>query len=204
MQQDSDAIYMVVSAPSGAGKTSICREVMKMFPAIRFSVSYTTRPPRQGEVSGRDYVFVSDSEFRGMIARDEFVEWAENYGHLYGTSRRTMEEFLADGGYDLLFDVDSRGAKALKTQYPGGIFVFVLPPSMEVLKNRLKGRGSEPAEVLTRRLEKAVDEIREVFWYDYVIFNEKIAESVDRLRAIYLAEKCRKDRLVKRITQFTE
>ncbi len=201
--EERETIYIAVSAPSGAGKTSICREVMKMFPEIRYSVSYTTRQPRSGEKHGKDYFFISEAEFRDRIAKGEFVEWAENYGHLYGTSRETMTRFLEDG-YDLLFDVDPRGARALRENYPGGIFVFVLPPSLEALKERLRGRGSESETVLKKRFDKAVDEIREVFWYDYIIFNERIEEAVDRLRSIYLAEKSRRERSMKRIKEYTE
>jgi guanylate kinase len=138
-----------------------------------------------------------------MVEKGAFIEWAENYDYMYGTSRETMEQGLRRG-CDLLFDVDLRGAKALKESYPGGIFIFVLPPSLEVLKERLKTRGSESEDILKQRLEKAKDEIREVFWYDYVIINERLEESVDRLKAVYLAEKCRRERLVRKITQFIE
>ncbi len=201
MNQKENAIYVAVSAPSGAGKTSICKEVMRMFPDIRYSVSFTTRPPRAGEVNGRDYVFVTEAAFRDMIAKDRFVEWAENYGHLYGTSKQTMEDFL-DQEHDLLLDVDPRGARSLKEHYPDGIFVFVLPPSLDVLKERLKGRASESDLVMKKRLEKAMDEIQEVFWYNYVIFNERIEDAVDRLRSIYLAEKSRKERQMNRLHQY--
>jgi len=203
MNQKESAIYIAVSAPSGAGKTSLCRKVLKMFPDMRYSVSYTTRPPRPGEVNGQDYLFVSESEFRDMIGKDEFVEWAENYGCLYGTSRKAMREYLAQER-DLLLDVDPRGARALKENYPGGIFVFVLPPSPEVLRERLKGRASEPDSVVKKRLEKSMDEIKEVFWYDYVIFNERIEEAANRLRSIYLAEKSRRERQMNRIHQYME
>jgi guanylate kinase len=203
MSAKENAIYIAVSAPSGAGKTSLCREVLKVFPDMRYSVSYTTRTPRSGELDGKDYVFVSESEFGGMIDKGEFVEWAENYGCLYGTSRKVMRDFLAQG-HDLLLDVDPRGARALKENYPGGIFVFVLPPSREVLIERLKGRGSEPDSVVKKRLEKSMDEIKEVFWYDYVIFNERIDEAADRLRSVYLAEKSRRERQMNRINQYME
>jgi guanylate kinase len=201
MSKKESAIYMAVSAPSGAGKTSLCKEVLKMFPDMRYSISYTTRPPRAGEIHGKDYIFISESEFRGMIEKGDFAEWAENYGCLYGTSRKVMKEHLAQGR-DLLLDVDPRGARALKENYPGGIFVFVLPPSLEVLKKRLKGRGSESENVVKRRLEKSMDEIKEVFWYDYVIFNERIDEAADCLRSIYLAEKSRRERQMNRINQY--
>ena len=120
-------LLMVVSAPSGAGKTSICREILRLFPNVRFSVSCTTRPPRPDEVNGKDYDFISPGEFRDRLARGEFVEWVENYGQFYGTSKKTMDAFL-NQGYDLILDIETRGAKVIREEYPRGIFIFVLPP----------------------------------------------------------------------------
>ncbi len=121
-------LFIVVSAPSGAGKSSICQRLLQACPEIKFSVSYTSRPPRPNEVNGKDYYFISREEFQERIKQGEFVEWVENYGHLYGTSRKTMEEFLQKGN-DLLLDIEPRGAKKIKQKFKGGIFVFVLPPS---------------------------------------------------------------------------
>lgn len=196
----SGGLLMILSAPSGAGKTSISREILRMFPEIRFSVSYTTRPPRPGEVDGRDYHFVSEEAFRRQIARGEFVEWVENYGRLYGTSRRTMDAYL-ESGQDLILDIEPRGAKAIRKDYPHGIFIFVLPPSLTELKARLAKRG-EGADVVERRLRTSLDEIREALWYDYVIFNERLDEAVDQFRAIYIAEKSRRDRAQEKIASF--
>ncbi|MBI4632906.1 MAG: guanylate kinase [Deltaproteobacteria bacterium] len=197
----SEGLFIVVSAPSGTGKTSILKALMQNCPNIMFSVSYTTRPPRPGEVDGRDYHFISEQEFRERIAAGEFAEWVENYGQLYGTSGKTMRAFL-EQGFDLMLDVEARGAQALKTNYPGGIFVFVLPPSLAELRKRLGGRGCESEEAMKRRLDKAVDEIREIGWYDYVIFNDRLEDAVDRLRSIYVAEKSRRERLTERIEGF--
>jgi guanylate kinase len=167
---------------------------MKMFPEIRFSVSHTSRPPRPGEVNGKDYFFVSRGEFEAMIARSEFVEWAENYGHLYGTSSAVLD-ILARENRDVILDVDSRGAKAFKARYPAAVFVFILPPSLEELKNRLRKRGHEDEDALAVRFGNAVAEMGEVMWYDYVIFNDTLSEAIDLLRSIYLAEKnCRERR----------
>jgi len=185
-----EGLFLVVSAPSGTGKTSICREVMKMYPGIRFSTSYTSRPPRPGEVNGKDYFFVSRDEFEAMVGRGEFVEWAENYGQLYGTSASVLDGYAEDN-QDVILDVDPRGAKAIKARYPDAVFVFILPPSLEELRNRLRNRGHEEEEVMARRFGNAVAEIGEVVWYDYVIFNDTLPEAVDLLRAIYLAEKNR-------------
>jgi guanylate kinase len=194
------ALFLVVSAPSGTGKTSICREFLKLCPEIRFSVSTTTRPPRPGERNGVDYFFVSDAVFREQIRQGAFAEWAENYGHYYGTGKDVLRYFMDDGG-DVLLDVEPEGAKALKMDYPGGVFVFVLPPSLEDLKFRLNRRG-EPPEAMQRRFGKALDEIREILWYDYVIINQDLQNAVDCLRSIYVAEKCRRERRMGKINAF--
>jgi guanylate kinase len=195
-------LLIVLSAPSGAGKTTICREILRMFPDVRFSVSTTTRPPRPGEVDGKDYHFVSKEEFRERIDRGEFIEWVENYGQLYGTSKKTMDVFL-ERGHDLILDIEPRGAKAIREHYPRGVFILILPPSLAELKSRLGKRG-ESAAIMERRLRTALDEIREALWYDYVVFNERLDEAVDRFRAVYIAEKCRRDRHAERIAAFLQ
>ena len=191
---------MVVSAPSGTGKTSICREFLKLFPDIRFSVSSTTRPPRPGERNGVDYFFISEAAFREQLQKGAFAEWAENYGHYYGTGKDVMRLFLEDR-CDVLLDVEPEGAKALKKNYSGGVFIFVRPPSLEDLKSRLSRRGEDP-EVMQRRLGKAMDEIREIMWYDYVIINQDLQTAIDCLRSIYVAEKCRRERRMEEISVF--
>ena len=193
-------LLMVVSAPSGAGKTSICREILRRFPNIRFSVSCTTRPPRPGEINGRDYEFISAAEFRERMVRGEFVEWVENYGYLYGTSKKTMGTFLSQG-YDLILDIEPRGAKAIRENYPGGIFIFILPPTFADLKSRLSIRG-ESAAVMERRLRSSLDEIREALWYHYIIINENLEEAVNRFQAVYIAEMSRRDRWTERVEAF--
>ena len=193
----SPGLLMVVSAPSGAGKTSVCRRVMELCPEIHFSVSVTTRPPRLGEQEGRDYHFVSVEQFRGMIDRGEFVEWVENYGNYYGTSQKTMDAFL-ERGDDLLLDIEPRGAGAIRKRFPQAVFVFILPPSIDELRRRLAKRG-ENEEVLKRRLDASLSEIKEASWYDYIIVNEKLDEAVERFRAVYLAEKCRRERSADKI-----
>jgi len=195
-------LLLTVSAPSGAGKTTICREFLRLFPDVRFSVSCTTRPPRPGEVDGKDYVFLTKEAFRERIDRGEFVEWVENYGELYGTSKKTMDAFL-EQGTDLLLDIEPRGARAIREHYPRGVFVFVLPPSLAELKARLSRRGESPV-AMERRLRTSQDEIGEALWYDYVIFNETLKEAVDQFRSIYVAERCRRDRLAKRISAFLD
>jgi guanylate kinase len=198
---NEDFVFIVISAPSGTGKTSICQRLLAACPNLRFSVSHTTRKPRPGEEEGKDYFFISETSFREMIARGEFVEWVENYGQFYGTSITAIDSCRKEGR-DLIIDVETRGARRLKECYPGGIFVFVLPPSFAELKKRLIKRGFDGEEGMRRRLDKACEEIREVAWYDYAIFNECLGEAADRLRAIYVAEKSRVGRLRGRIDVF--
>lgn len=193
MKATAHSLFLVVSAPSGAGKTSICKEVLKVTPALRFSVSHTTRAPRSGEEEGRDYYFISENEFRRRAAEGEFVEWVELFGHLYGTSA-TMLADLRSKGYDLVADVDTRGAQAFRERYEDAIFVFILPPSLAELEARLRRRNAENEEAMQKRLARAKEEIREVFWYDYIIFNNDLTTAADTLRAIYVAEKSRRIR----------
>jgi len=192
---------MAVTGPSGSGKTSVCKALLEMFPRLRFSVSLTTRPPRPAETEGKDYHFVSEAEFRDRIRRGDLIEWAENYGKLYGTSRETVEAALREG-HDLLLDVDTRGARALKKAWPRGIFIFIVPPSIEVLEKRLQGRGSENEESIRRRFDNALAEIRELVWYDYIIVNDELDNAIDRLRSIYVAETCRRERMMVKIKSF--
>lgn len=199
--QNLEGLYVVVSAPSGTGKTSILREVLRMCPNLLFSVSYTTRPRRPGEKDGKDYYFITEEAFKDKLDRGEFAEWEENYGYLYGTSSKTMKEFLQKG-FDLVLDIDWRGAKTLKKNYPGGVFVFILPPSTGELETRLRGRGVESKQNIDKRLAKALDEIKEIIWYDYLIFNDHLETAVDTLRSIYVAEKSKRERLAYKIKEF--
>jgi guanylate kinase len=198
LPSDISGLLIVVSAPSGTGKTTICKEVLKIVPELRFSISCTTREPRKGEIDGRDYHFISREEFETRLSRGDFIEWAENHGHLYGTLKKDVDG-LVQKGHDVLFDVDPRGAKELKSQYNNAVFVFILPPSIDILKERLKKRGSEKDAMMKARFERAFKEVREVVWYDYAIFNDIIDESVDVLKSIYKAEKNRRERLKNRI-----
>ena len=198
---EKKGLFIVVSAPSGAGKTTILRKVLKICPNVLFSVSYTTRPPRPGEEDGRDYCFVTEEAFRERIIQGEFAEWEEYSGYLYGTSTKTMKAFL-EKGFDLMLDIEPRGAKALKKNYPGGIFVFVLPSSINELRRRLDQRGSDNKQVINERMNRVLDEIREVVWYDYVIFNDRLESAVDQLKSIYVAEKHKRERLAEKIQDF--
>ncbi len=179
-------ILFVVSGPSGAGKTTLYKAVISVLPNLKHSVSYTTRPPRPGEVDDRDYTFVSRDEFMAMIDKGEFVEWAEIHGKLYGTSKKRLEEIL-DSGVDAILDIDIQGAVQLREKYKRGVYIFILPPSLEVLKERLGGRRANSKEEIEKRLKGAVEEIKKYREYDYVIVNNVFEESVKELEAIILS-----------------
>jgi len=197
----SKGLFIVVSAPSGAGKSSICQGLMRAFPEIKFSVSYTSRSPRPTETDGKDYYFISRDDFRKRIKKGEFIEWVENYGQLYGSSRKVMEEFIRDGN-DLLLDIEPRGARKVKREFKGGIYVFVLPPSRSDLLKRLEKRGHESEDAIRKRYKQAERELQEISWYDYVIFNQDLDKAINQLIAIYTAEKCKRKRLTKEIKEF--
>jgi guanylate kinase len=194
----NEGILFIVSGASGTGKSTLCRAMLEVFPNLRFSVSHTTRPRRPGDRGGRDYFFVSRQEFQTMIDRRDFVEWAEIYGHRYGTSKRMLETARAEG-QDLILDIDGQGARQLREQNIPGAFVFLLPPSLEELKRRLKNRKTEGKEALEERLNKARAEIADSRWYDYLIINDDLRTAKARLKAIILAEHCRRDRLTEAI-----
>ncbi len=184
----------IVSAPSGAGKTSLCQKLTSVAPNIRHSVSYTTRPPRKGEVNDKDYTFVSEDEFRKMSKKNEFAEWAEVHGHLYGTSRKRLEE-LRETGINVILDIDTQGAKEMRKHYDDGVYIFILPPSMEALRERLEKRMSNSPEEMDLRMKKAWEEIKDYKSYDYVIVNSDFGEALMELKAIVLAEGKRTNRM---------
>jgi len=187
----SKSLLFIVSAPSGAGKTSLCREVLSLLPDLHFSVSHTTRPPRQHERDGIDYYFVSPEEFKRMIESGRFVEWAEIYGNLYGTSRTSVEALKAKG-VDIIFDIDHRGAKQIKTIYRDSITIFILPPSSQELEERLKQRGTDDVSVITRRLTKAKEEMEQSSWYHYQIVNDDLTRAVEQLKEIITTERVKR------------
>lgn len=178
----------VVSAPSGAGKTTLCRKLCEMVPDIRHSVSYTTRKPRPGEEDGEHYNFITEEKFRAMVADGEFIEWAEVYGNLYGTSGKAIGEMIGRG-LDVILDIDVQGAKQIKGKVPGIVFIFVLPPSMEVLRDRLTGRMSDSPEVVKKRLGEMSNEIREYENYDYVIINDTFDIALNELLSVVTSER---------------
>jgi len=194
LEKRNNGSLFVVSAPSGAGKTTLCKQIIKTIDNIKTSVSYTTRLPRSGEVPDEDYCFVSEQEFRAMIGRGDFVEWAQVHGNLYGTSRRQLEELIS-AGYDVLLDIDTQGARQIRKFFNNGVFIFILPPSMTELKRRLEGRMSNSVDDMNRRLKRAVDEIKEYYIYDYVIVNDILESSLKKLEAIIIAERLRSSKI---------
>ena len=194
MEKRNNGSIFVVSAPSGAGKTTLCKQIIKTIDNIRTSVSFTTRQPRPGEIPDEDYSFVSETEFSAMIDRGDFVEWARVHGNFYGTSRLKLEE-LVGAGYDVLLDIDTQGARQIRKVFNNAVYIFILPPSMKELKHRLEGRMSNSAEDMNRRLQRAVDEIREYKMYDYVIVNDVIKTSLKKLEAIIIAERLRSSKI---------
>jgi len=193
-------ILYIISAPSGAGKTSLCKEVVDILQNLRHSVSYTTRSPRLGEVHGRDYIFVSPAEFEKMISAGEFAEWAEVHGNLYGTAIKSLEEYRIQG-IDVILDIDCQGARQLKERYGEGVFIFILPPSFHELRRRLDIRNSDSNEVKERRIRNAADEIKESRWYDYIIVNEVFSRAVEELKSVLIAEQCRTLRVLEDVTE---
>jgi guanylate kinase len=184
----------VITAPSGTGKTTLLKRLMAGDPRLRFSISYTTRAARAGEVNGRDYFFVSPEEFARLRDQGALAEWVEQFGYAYGTSRHWVEETLATGA-DVVFDIEPRGARALKQVFPHATFIFILPPSWDQLERRLQVRGKMDEAEMHRRLEQGRDEVKEASWYDYLVINDDLETAVEQLRAITTAARCRTSRL---------
>jgi guanylate kinase len=184
---------LILSAPSGAGKTTIAKQLLSRRADLGYSVSCTTRAPRHGETDGKDYTFVSREQFLDRESRNEFAEWAEVHGHLYGTLRSEVERVLASGRH-VVMDIDVQGALQFKAAFPGAVTVFVLPPSADVLLTRLRERRTESPEQLAARLRSAVDELRAVEEYRYVVVNDDLERSVARVSAIIDAETVARER----------
>jgi guanylate kinase len=194
-----EGLLYIVSAPSGAGKTSLCKEVIDILPNLRHSVSYTTRHPRPGEIHGVDYFFISTEEFMRMVEEGEFAESAQVHGNMYGTAIKTLEEYRRNG-VDVILDIDCQGARKLKERYDGGVYIFILPPDYQELRRRLNNRNSDSAETIERRLRTAVEEIKESRWYDYVIINEIFEQAVEELKSVLIAERCRTERVLEMVS----
>lgn len=181
-------LLLVVSGPSGAGKGTICKALLNKNDQIKLSVSATTRKPRNGEVHGVNYFFIEKEEFTKMIENGEFLEYAQIYDNFYGTPKAAIIECL-EKGQDVILEIEMQGARQIKEVYPEGVFIFVLPPSLEELKSRIVGRGTETQEEIEKRFSCAFEEINQIVNYDYFIVNEDIEKSVSDVEAIICAEK---------------
>ena len=194
MKKNRKGLMLVLSSPSGAGKTSICKEILKKVKELKMSISYTTRPKRKSEVDGSDYFFISEKKFKELQAKDFFIENAKVFDHLYGTPKSFIEENLKKG-VDVLFDIDWQGAQKLgnfsKTDI---VSVFILPPSNLILKERLKKRNEDSSDTVNKRMSKAKSEISHWIEYDYVLINDDLTKCTDEIVTILKAERKKKDR----------
>ena len=185
---------IILSGPSGAGKGTIHNELLRIDDNLTYSVSMTTRSPREGEKEGVDYFFVSEEQFKKEIKNKSFLEYALVHGNYYGTPRKSVLESL-DKGLDVILELDIQGALKIKESYPDGIFIFIMPPSMRELKNRLVKRGTETKDKIIERFKNAYKEINEISKYNYVVINDEIDKAVEKVHSIMLAERCRVDRI---------
>ena len=190
-----DLLLLIISSPSGAGKTTLTRDLLVQCPELMFSVSHTTRRPRSNEVDGRDYHFVDLETFQRSAASNGFAEWAEVHGNFYGTALSEIERCKQLGKRGIVFDIDHQGARQIKARCPNAISVFVLPPSMDALKERLRTRAADDDETIERRFRNAKREIEHYGLFDYVIVNDELEAAKQRLRAIVLAEQARRARM---------
>lgn len=193
MACDRRGVLFVVSAPSGAGKTTLCKELVAATPGLQPSISYTTRKPRPGEVHGRDYYFVDEQVFQEMVARNDFAESARVYGQFYGTPRQALADMI-EKGLDVLLEIDTQGAMQIKKKFSDGVYIYILPPSIDALRTRLIQRGDAPEDI-QRRMQKARQEILSYREYDYIVRNENLKQAAQELEAIVHAERTRMKRV---------
>jgi guanylate kinase len=195
MASGEKGVLFVVSAPSGAGKTTIVRRVISQLPGVSLSISCTTRTPRPGEQEGIDYSFITCEEFSAMEQAGRFIEWAQVHGDLYGTPQANLET-LRHGG-DLILEIDTEGARKIREVFSDAVLIFILPPSLEVLKGRLQSRGGDAEEAIEARLHNAQKELDQLVWYDYIVVNKEIEEATRQVASIIIAERCKAVRVVK-------
>ncbi len=190
-------IIFVVSAPSGTGKTTLCREIVKRVKGINLSISCTVREPREGEKNGKDYYFVSEEEFRRLEEEGAFIEWAVVHGKKYGTPLAPLISQI-NKGEDVILNIDPQGARKIREKISDAVFIFVLPPSMEILMKRLKDRGTKKEDI-ELRMKNAEEEIKNALWYDYIIINDELGNAIEILKSIIAAERSRKERMIHKI-----
>ena len=187
-------ILFIISAPSGTGKTTLCKQIVTSVPGLWHSVSYTTRKPRPGEQSGREYFFIGEKQFQEMVARNEFMEYAHIYGNWYGTPRKALMDNM-EKGIDVLLEVDVQGALQIKKKFEDAVYIFLLPPSLDVLRIRLQQRASDSQEEIHRRLQKVKEEVWSFREYYYIVRNDDLAQSLNELQSIFIAERLKTKRL---------
>ncbi len=183
----------VFSAPSGTGKSTIAEALMENFGNLAYSISHTSRPPRGTEQDGIDYHFVSEGTFREMIGQNAFLEWAQVHGHLYGTAFDAVKAQMSAGS-DILMDVDVQGGRNVKKQFPESTLIFLLPPSLKVLRKRLTDRGTDDPGVIEKRMAQASEEIKHCSWYDYIVINDDLEKAVFEAQSIIVSARCRRAR----------
>ncbi len=193
MKERGVGLVFIISAPSGTGKTTLVREVIHQLPGLRFSVSFTTRLPRPDEREGEDYHFVSHASFQKMVERNDFLEWAEVLGNRYGTPRPDLKKMELEG-VDLILDIDTQGAKKVTKEIAQPVLIYLLPPSLRVLKERLINRGVDSLERVKFRLSHARKDMEEAYGYRYVIVNDSLEDALGKLKSIIIAERCRRDK----------
>lgn len=191
---DKKGLLIVISGPSGAGKGTICKNLIRLNPDMKISVSATTRGPRRGETDGENYYFISKDDFEGMLQEDALLEYAKVYDNYYGTPKKYVLENLEKGN-DILLEIDIVGALKVKEKFEDGVFIFILPPSLEELKNRIVGRGTESEKDIEKRYGCAIEEIEQVIKYDYAVVNDDVERATKDVEAIIRAEKCKVTRV---------
>ncbi|MFC3769992.1 guanylate kinase [Paenibacillus sp. GCM10012303] len=196
-------LLIVLSGPSGVGKGTVCSMLRKLAPELVYSVSATTRSPRAGETEGVNYFFTSKDKFRSMIEKDELLEWAEYVGNYYGTPRSFVRDTI-NAGKDIILEIEVQGAMKVKQKFPEGVFIFLMPPSLDELKNRIETRGTETDESIRNRLSAAVDEIRLLEHYDYAVVNDQVETACSRIRSIITAEHCKRERIMPYVNSWME
>jgi len=201
MTSEDKGILLVLSGPSGVGKGTVCKALRQCTPDLIYSVSATTRAPRENEIDGVNYFFKSREQFQQLIQDNQMLEWAEYVGNYYGTPRKFVEETL-NSGKDIILEIEVQGAMKVKQSFPDGVFIFLLPPSMDELESRIVGRGTETQDVIRSRMSVAMDEIRLMEHYDYAIVNDHVEQACERIQSILVAEHSRKDRMVGKIKQW--
>ncbi|OIJ09847.1 guanylate kinase [Anaerobacillus arseniciselenatis] len=196
-------LLIVLSGPSGVGKGTVCGALRQQDTDILYSVSATTRSPREGEIDGVNYFFKTRDDFEEMIKNDKLLEWAEYVGNYYGTPVDYVEKTLSEGK-DIILEIEVQGALKVRQQFPEGVFIFLMPPSLAELRSRIVNRGTESEDLINNRMTVAKDEIEMMDKYDYVVENDVVDLAVERIKAIVVAEHCRKDRLIEKYKQLVE